>query len=117
MKLENQDLIQEFYEKNKHVYPNMTFQQVKDCISTPYLYARQNMELDGFPVIRLKYLCTFAPSLGKIKQSLITMKNAFDLLRLEARIYFPRKKVLEDYVAKQENIESINLIDDYTEDE
>ena len=44
MKLESQELIEEFYEKNKDKYGHLSFAQVKECAYTPYLYTRKEIE-------------------------------------------------------------------------
>lgn len=102
MKLENQELIQEFYKKNEHKYGHLTFEQVKDCCMTPYVYARKEIESGRLPVIRLKYFGTFLVYPKRATTALAYAKTAFEELRLDAKRYFELKSMIEKFLDNEE---------------
>lgn len=102
MKLENQELVQKFYEENKEKYGHLTFQQVKECCVTPYLYTRKEIESGRLPVIRLKYFGTFLVYNKRAVKMLETLKVAFSELKIDAAKYFKNKAMLENFLDNEE---------------
>ena len=54
MKLESQELVEEFYEKNKEKFPELSFEQVKEICYAPFIMTRKEMESGSLATIRLK---------------------------------------------------------------
>ena len=60
MKIENQDLMQEFYDLHiREKYPTLDFQRCKEICSGPWQYLKEQTENGNLPTIRLKYFGTF----------------------------------------------------------
>lgn len=102
MKIENQELIQKFYEQNKEKYGHLSLEQVKECAFTQYNYARKEIESGRLPAIRLKYLGTFLVYEKRAITMLETLKVAFSDLRIEAKKYFETKAMLENFLINEE---------------
>ena len=102
MKLESQELIEEFYENNKEKYGHLTFAQVKECAYTPYLYARKEIESGRLPIIRLKYFGTFIVYPKRVIKLLEGAKKAFEELKLDAKKYFEVKAMSENFLKNEE---------------
>lgn len=102
MKLESQELIEEFYEKNKDKYPDLTFAQVKECAYMPYQYTREEITSGRLPVVRLKYLGTFLVYPKRAIKMLEGAKKAFEELKLEAKKYFEVKSMIENFLENEE---------------
>lgn len=103
MKLDTQDLMKEFYEKNQHKYPNMTFEEMREICYTQYFYVKQEIESGRLRTIRLKYLGIFVVFEGTAKGVLRKMKTSFDNLQMDAEFYFRKKKMLDEFLIKKEN--------------
>lgn len=92
MKIDNQDLMIEFYERNKHLYPDMTFEQMKECCSTPYLFTKREMECGRLSTIRLKYFGTFMVYPKRAEAILNRMTENFKALKVDSKFFLRRKQ-------------------------
>lgn len=102
MKLDTQDLMKEFYEKNQHRYPDMTFEEMREICYTQFSYVKQEMESGELPTIRLKYLGIFIVFEGTAKGMLRKMKVRFDNLDIDTKFYFTKKAMLDKFLLKKE---------------
>lgn len=102
MKLENQELLKEFYEMNKNKYPEMTFEQVRDCCQTQYVYLRKNIESGELPVIRLKFFGTFLVYPKRARGILNRMNEQFKELKIDTKFYFEKKAMIEKFLNNEE---------------
>ena len=98
MKVDNQILIQKYYEEISKKYPHLTFDEVKLICVTPFTYTRQEMESGNLRTIRLKYLGTFLVYPKRVQSLLATMITAFKELRIDAKVYFKKKAMMEKYL-------------------
>lgn len=98
----NQELVEEFYELNKHLYPDMDFEEVKLCCTTPFLSVRREMESGNLKTIRLKYFGTFLTYPRRIEHVLMRMEVQFKNLTLSAKTYFEKKAMIDKYLKKHE---------------
>lgn len=106
MKIESQELMIEFYEKNKHLYPGLSFEQVKECCGTQYLYSKREIESGRMPTIRLKYFGTFLVYPKRAEAILNRLTNQFKELKLDPKTYFEKKILIENFLNNEtkENI-------------
>lgn len=102
MKLENQELLKEFYDRFKENYPGLTFEQVKECCATQYFYTKKEIESGELPVIRLKYFGTFLVYPRRAEATLERMSKQFKDLKIEAKTYFEKKAMLEKFLHNEE---------------
>lgn len=112
MKIDNDELQREFYSANQHLYPNMTFEEMRECTSTQWLYTRKNIESGELPVIRLQYFGTFLVFRAKAEDMLRKMKIRFDELRMDAKDYFAKKLMIENFLAKYYVDDEVEFIED-----
>jgi hypothetical protein len=96
----NQELVEEFYEANKHLYPGMSLEEVKLCCNTPFLFVRKEMESGDLKTIRLKFFGTFLTYPKRIEHVLIRMERQFKELTLSAKTYFEKKAMINKYLKK-----------------
>ena len=85
MILSNQELVEKFYEDNKHLYPGMSLDDVKLCCNTPFLFVRKEMESGELKTVRLKYFGTFLTYPKRVEHILIRMEKQFKELTLTAK--------------------------------
>ena len=102
MKLENQELLKEFYDRNKDKYPDLSFEQMKECCTSQYVYAKKEIESGDLPVIRLKYFGTFMVYPKRADSILRRMNEQFKLLKINAKFYFEKKAMLEKFLNNEE---------------
>ena len=102
MVLKNQELIEEFFERNKYKYPDMTLKQMKEVCFTPWSYTKKNIESGELPTIRLKYFGTFQVYEGRARNMLHNLKQRFKFHKIDPKQYFKLKEMLEKYLKQYE---------------
>lgn len=102
MKLENAELLKEFFDRHGEKYPGLSAEQVKECCSTPYMYAKQEIESGNLPTIRLKYFGTFLVYPLRAESILRRMEEQFKALKINAKYYFEKKSILEKFLENEE---------------
>ena len=104
MKIENQDLIEEFYEKVKDEFPSITIEDTKDICFTPWRFLKQQMESGELPEVRFKYfsaspqsplfILMFA-SIDPIARTLFLCRTPFSFLEFLGAEITPQKLVAQ----------------------
>jgi nucleoid DNA-binding protein len=102
-KIENQDLIKEYYESIKDKYPNLTFDQLKEAVSTPFEMLKEEMASGELKTVRLKYLGTFLVYPKRVKAWLEHLKQRFKLNKVDRREYFETKSMIEKFLENEED--------------
>lgn len=100
MKLETPDLVKEYYERVKHLYPGIPYEEFKLSCVTPFTFVRKEIESGELKTIRLKYFGTFLVYPKRVTGMLERMKQQFKDLKLDAKVYFTKKAMLEKYIEK-----------------
>ena len=100
MKLENQELIEEFYEKIADDYPSITLEDTKEICFTPWRFLKQEMESGELPEVRFKYFGTFQVYKGRAEMMLYNLKQRFKFHKIEPKQYFKLKEMLENHLKK-----------------
>ena len=59
MKLENQELMNEYALKVQEQYPELSITQIKEICAAPFQQAKDGIESGEFPTIRMKFFGTF----------------------------------------------------------
>ncbi len=103
MKLENKELIEEFYQRNKDKYPNVSLEQFRDVCFGPWRFLKQEMESGDLPEIRLKYFGTFQVYQGRARNMLHNLKQRFQFKKIDSKQYFKLKEMLEKYLKRFED--------------
>lgn len=103
MKLDNQQLIEEFYNQEKDNYPDITLEQFKDICFGPWRFLKDEMESGKLPEVRFKYFGTFQVYQGRAKNMLQNLKKRFEFKKIGSEQYFKLKNILENYLNEKEN--------------
>lgn len=98
MKLHNEELIEEFYNKKKEEYPNLSLEQMKDICFGPWKFLKDEMESGELPTVRLKYFGTFQVYKGRAEFMLRNLKERFEANKITEKQYFKLKKMLEKFL-------------------
>lgn len=98
MKLENPELMSEYFESIKEKYPDLTLEQVKEICPAPFEFLRKEIESGELPVIRLKYFGTFLVYEKRARSILERMKIQFQDLKLDAQVFFKKKEILDKFL-------------------
>lgn len=101
-RLPSNETIREFYERDKHKYPEMTYEEFRDVVQTPWKFLKAEMVKDSLEKVRFKYLGTFVVFPGRAKGVLKGLEISFKKHKIEPEIYFKRKETLENFINKHE---------------
>ncbi len=107
MRLENKELIEEFYKQINDQYPDLTFEQIREAAFIPWLFVKREMESGELPKIRLKYFGSFQVYKERARKMLYNLKDRFKFHKINAEQYFKYKQMIENYLNKiKQNEES-----------
>jgi len=67
MKYENQELLSEFYEIVKQVYPELSLEQVKEICFGPWMFLKDEIESGNLFDVRYEFFGVFKVLEGKVK--------------------------------------------------
>lgn len=98
MKITNQDLINEFFEKYKNDYPNVSYDQFRDICFGPWRHLRRIMESGSLEEVRIKYFGTFLVYPKKAKAELEKIKKKFLDKTIYNKEYFRIKSMIEKFL-------------------
>lgn len=101
MKLDNQILIEQYYEKIKENYPDLSFDELKKIVSAPFSFLKQEMASPELPTIRLKYFGTFVVYEGRAKYILERTEESFRKGNITEKLYNERKKTIQALLQKR----------------
>ena len=106
MKYFNQELIEEFYEREKHKYPGVSFEKFKESIIGSWKYLKNQMEGRDYPTIRLKYFGTFTVFPGKAKAMLEETDKRFAAGGITEEEHREYKEALNNYIKNTDESEN-----------
>ena len=102
MKLNNQDLLEEFYQEIKEDFPEVSFEQVKEICFGPWRFLKDEMESGNLSSVRLKYFGTFQVYPGRAKNMLYNLDKRFKANLIDEKQYLHYKEMIQDYLNKIE---------------
>lgn len=105
MKLSNDELIQEFYEKVKDQYPDITVEELKEICHSPWRYMKYTMENGSLDSFRMKYFGIFQVRIKRAEMMLKNLKTRFEANKIDHKEYFRYKEMIEKYLEKNGEIE------------
>jgi len=108
MKLENKDLIEEFYLKEKNKFPDLSLEDFKEVCFGPWRFLKAEMENGNLSEVRFKYFGTFQVYEGRVKHLLHNLNIRYSLNKIGKEDYLKRKAVLENYLNKKQNGQNNN---------
>ena len=91
------DLIEEFYEETKHLYPNLSISEYRIICNSPFSFAKQIINRGTLKDIRFQYFGVFEVMPSRVKYSLKTLEENFKENKITEERYNKRKEILEAY--------------------
>ena len=91
------DLIEEFYEETKHLYPNLSISEYRIICNSPFSFAKQIINRGTLKDIRFQYFGVFEVMSSRVKYSLKTLENNYETGKITEERYNKRKNILENY--------------------
>ena len=91
------DLIEEFYEENKHTYPDLSVNEFRIICNSPFSFAKQVINRGILKNIRFQYFGVFEVMPSRVKYSLKTLEENFKANKITKERYNKRKETLEKY--------------------
>ena len=91
------DLIKEFYEKTKHLYPNLSINEYRIICNSPFSFVKQVINRGTLRNIRFQYFGVFEVMPSRVKYSLKTLTENFKSNKITEERYNKRKEILERY--------------------
>lgn len=102
MRLKNQDLMSEFYDKMISQFPGLTLEEFTAICHTPFQFARNCIEGDEIVEIRLKYLGSFQVYPGRAKNYLYNLKERLKYNKIEPHLYKRLATMVEKHLKNLE---------------
>ena len=91
------DLIEEFYEENKHTYPDLSISEFRLICNSPFSFVKQVINRGILKNIRFQYFGVFEVMSSRVKYSLKTLEENFKNNKISEDRYLKRKAILERY--------------------
>ena len=91
------DLIEEFYEENKHTYPDLSINEFRIICNSPFSFAKQVINRGILKNIRFQYFGVFEVIPSRVKYSLKTLEENFKANKITEERYNKKKEILEKY--------------------
>ena len=91
------DLIEEFYEETKHLYPNLSISEYRIICNSPFSFVKQVINRGTLKDIRFQYFGVFEVMPSRVKYSLKTLENNYKTNKITEERYNKRKNILENY--------------------
>ena len=91
------DLIEEFYETEKHSYPNLSINEFRNICNSPFKFTKQVINRGTLRNIRFQYFGVFEVMPSRVKYSLKTLTENFKSNKITEDRYNKRKEILEAY--------------------
>ena len=100
MKLDNQQLLEKFYQEHSNKYPDVDFERIKEVCFGPWRFLKQEMESGELPSVRFKYFGSFQVYKGRAENMLYNLKVKFDNEKITEDYYMKYKVMIENYLKK-----------------
>ena len=100
MKLDNQQLLEKFYQEVSSKYPDVDFEQIKEVCFGPWRFLKDEMESGNLTTVRLKYFGTFQVYEGRARNMLYNLKVKFENNKIDEVYYMKYKTMIENYLKR-----------------
>ena len=91
------DLIREFYEETKHLYPNLSINEYRIICNSPFSFVKQVINRGTLRNIRFQYFGVFEVMPSRVKYSLKTLEENYEEGKITIERYNKRKEILGNY--------------------
>ena len=99
-RLDNSDLLHEYYNQVKHQYPDLSFEDFREVVTSPFNMLKEDMKAGKLSTVRLKYLGTFLVYKNRAKGLLKSLTDRFKMHKIDKKEYFDIKKMIDEYLEK-----------------
>lgn len=103
-KLNNDELLHEFYAKHGHNYPDLNLEDFKNVVFSPWAALRESMASGDLETYRLKYFGTFQVYQGRAKKMLYNLEQRYRLHKIDREQYKKLKSMLTKFLNKNGKI-------------
>lgn len=103
MLINNQDLMSEFYEMIKETYPELSYEQCKKVLFSPWRFLKREMESGELPIIRFQYFGSFRVFKGRANYMRWVNEERFKKGLASEEDYKLVDEMLENYLKKVED--------------
>lgn len=94
MRLDNLNLLNEFFEKDRETFPDLSYDQIKDIVAGPWRHLHRTMTEGNLEEVRIKYFGNFTIYPKKVQAELENLERRFkegivtekDYIRIKAMI-------------------------------
>jgi hypothetical protein len=115
--LEHSKAIEQYYEQVKDKYPDVDFKEFNVICRTPFNFMKTLIRGTRLPIIMVKHLGKFIPSVARVKKKLVAEKAYFDRGYTDEETYEKRRNFLQNFLNDSKNETSREVIDDLGESE
>lgn len=98
MKLENQDLLNEFFEKERASFPQVNYDQVRDIVAGPWKHLQKTMVDSNLEEMRIKYFGNFIVYPKKAESALARLEVKFKEGAINEKEYTRIKSMINKYL-------------------
>lgn len=105
MKLEIEQLIDQFYEEVKEQFPDLSKESVKEMVYTPFKVVKTALQHDDLKVFKFQFFGTFYLPLKRAYFLLNNLEIAYEKGKVTKNIYNRLKKAYESYITRKEKEE------------
>ena len=91
------DLIEEFYEEVKHIYPDLSINEFRLICNSPFKFTKEVINRGTLRNIRFQYFGVFEVMPSRVKYSLKTLEENYKSKKITEERYNKRKEILEKY--------------------
>ena len=91
------DLIEEFYEEVKYIYPDLSINEFRLICNSPFKFTKEVINRGTLRNIRFQYFGVFEVMSSRVKYSLKTLEENFKNNKISEDRYLKRKAILERY--------------------
>ena len=103
MKIDPIIIAREYYEKVKHLYPELDFKEFAEICYVPWKYTKHNIISGELPTIRLKFFGMFVVYPKKVKYARIDLDNAFDKGLIDEQRHKDLTEIFDKYTENENN--------------
>ena len=115
--LEHEKAIKEYYEQVKDKYPDIDFERFREICKAPFRYIVSRIREGNLPIIMVKHLGKFIPSIRRVRERLKTEQRFFEMKITTEEEFIKNSTYLQNYINDYKNEISREVIDDTEEGE
>lgn len=101
MKLDNQDLMSEFYQEIKKDYPDIDYNQLKDICFGPWMFLKQEMESGDLRDVRFEFFGVFTVHEKRVQGMLNVNNKLLETGKLSQNKFNQYKEMYDKYFKRK----------------